>query len=221
MRLGGFRIPDMNDAGAQRDQHIGNDSPMTAPPEDLSAHDGGPETPGQHQELEQASGKLITVEVIRVTLEGRVAPGATRRLRRQLPAAAQGGNGYVVDPGGVKRDGERWLVVLGLATRTGKAPDIRDRFDPIRCEDGEKLGKRAGRMSHRPHGQGHASQGCVLMCRLCSAHQAALPVQPCAETQDSRSRSASSHKRQGSVVPRWCARPTGVSTQGRTCHGGV
>ena len=110
----------MNDAGAQEHQHIGNHSPMTAPPEDLSAHDRGPETPGQHQELEEASGKLITVQVVRVALKGWVPPGTARRLRRRLAAASQGGNGYVVDSGGMKRGGEHRLVVLRLAARTGK-----------------------------------------------------------------------------------------------------
>jgi len=154
MRLRGVCIPDMNDADAQGHQHIRNHAPMTAPPEALSAHDRGPETPGQHQELEKASSKLITVQVVRVALEGTVAPGTARWLRRRLAAAPQGGNGYVVNPSGVKRGGEYWLVVLWLAARTREAPDIRDRFDPIRREDGEKLGKRVGRMPYRPHGQG-------------------------------------------------------------------
>jgi hypothetical protein len=39
----------------------------------------------------------------------------------------------------VKRGGEYWLVVLWLAARTRKAPDVRDRLDLIRCDDGEKL----------------------------------------------------------------------------------
>lgn len=68
-----------------------------------------------------------------------------------VAATSQGGNGEVVDPCGVKPDFERILVVPWLTAGSGKAADVCDRFDAIRCEDGEELGQRTGGMSHGRH----------------------------------------------------------------------
>jgi hypothetical protein len=56
-----------------------------------------------------------------------------------LATASQGEKRDVVDPGGAERHFEHRLPVLRLAAGTGKASDVRDRFNPIPMEDGEEV----------------------------------------------------------------------------------
>jgi hypothetical protein len=121
------------------DQHIRDHSPMAAPPEHLRTHHRGTQTPRHHQELKKAGRKLFTVEVIGVPAKGRVPPGGVRGIRGRLATASQGEKRDVVDPCGVERRIEHWLLVLRLAAGTGKASDVRDRFDTIPLEDGEEV----------------------------------------------------------------------------------
>jgi hypothetical protein len=88
MRLSSLPIPNMNHLETQGDEHIGNHAPVTTPPEDLGAHDRGPETVGRQHELDQAGGELLGVDVIGVAPKGRVPPGGVIAGDR-APAAAQ------------------------------------------------------------------------------------------------------------------------------------
>jgi hypothetical protein len=134
-----FHIQDVDHTRTEGDQHIRDHSPMAAPPEDLRTHHRCTETPRHHQELEKAGRKLFTVEVIGVAAEGRVPPSGVRSIRGRSATASQGEKRGVVDPGGVERRFEHRLLVLRLAAGTGKASDVRDRFNPIPPEDGEKV----------------------------------------------------------------------------------
>jgi hypothetical protein len=129
---------------------------MAAPPEDFRAHDRGPKSRRHHHELEQAGRELLAGNMVGVAAKGGMPPGGVRGIRGRLATASQGGKPEIVDPGGAERRFEHRPLILGLAAGAGKAPDVRDRFDSIRREDGQKIRERAGRMPHGPYDQGHA-----------------------------------------------------------------
>jgi hypothetical protein len=136
-------IQDVDHTRTEGDQHIRDHSPMAAPPEDLRTHHSGTQTPRHHQELEKAGRKLFTVEVIGVPAKRGMPPGGVRGIRGRWATASQGEKRDVVDPGGVERRFEHRLPVLRLAAGTGKASDIRDRFNPIPLENGEEVREEA------------------------------------------------------------------------------
>jgi AhpD family alkylhydroperoxidase len=86
MRPSGLSIHDMDNVHPKGHQHIGDHSPVAAPPEDLRAHDRGSETQCECQQLEKAGGKLLTDQMVGVTAECRVRPGSVGSIRDGLDA---------------------------------------------------------------------------------------------------------------------------------------
>ena len=72
------RVPNVHHLGAERHEHVGDDPPMTAPPEHLGAHDHRAQPFGQHEELEQPLGELLARDVVRVAAERGMSPGVVR-----------------------------------------------------------------------------------------------------------------------------------------------
>jgi hypothetical protein len=105
---------------------------MTAPPEDLRAHDRGSKTPCECQKLEKTGGKLFTRQIVRVTPKCRMSPGRVRSIRDGLAAAPQVRKPHVADSRSVERGLKCRLLILRLTAGAGKAPDIGDYLDPIR-----------------------------------------------------------------------------------------
>src|SRR5437764_10788226 len=59
MRLLRARIENVNDAEAQRDQLVGDETAVTPPPQHLGAHHGCPSPKRQHEQLEQPVRELL------------------------------------------------------------------------------------------------------------------------------------------------------------------
>jgi hypothetical protein len=74
----GLRAPpvkNVNDGRTLGDENIGDDSPMTAPPQNLGAHDGGPESLRQKGELTQRCREFFAHGIVGVALKCSVTPG--------------------------------------------------------------------------------------------------------------------------------------------------
>src|SRR6185437_12984573 len=112
---------------------------MAAPPEDLRAHDRGSETPCECQKLEKAGGKFFTAQMVGVATECRVPPGSVGSIRDGSAAASQVRKPDVADPGSVERGLESGVLILWLASGTGKAPDIGNYLNPICRQDGKEV----------------------------------------------------------------------------------
>lgn len=69
-------IAQVDDSDAERRQDVGDEAPVTAPPQELGAHDRGPKAAREHQELIEAVGKLVGCGVIGVGAEGRMPPSS-------------------------------------------------------------------------------------------------------------------------------------------------
>ena len=78
VRLGRALVANVHHRHAQRRQHVGDEPAMTAPPEDLGAHDGGAKTVRQHQQFEQPVGELLRRDVLGVGAKRRMPPGEVR-----------------------------------------------------------------------------------------------------------------------------------------------
>src|SRR5690606_4755605 len=74
VKPGWLLVDDVTDGNAPRDQHIGNDPAMAAPPDRLGAHAGRPGGIRNREELGESLLELAGCHVIGIGPEGRVPP---------------------------------------------------------------------------------------------------------------------------------------------------
>lgn len=96
----GSRVKNMDDGAAQRGQGIGNDASMTAPPQDLGAHDDSPESLRQHDELTQRSREFFTHGIVGVAPKCGVTPGGVSAVGDWPTATPKTRQPNVGDAGG-------------------------------------------------------------------------------------------------------------------------
>src|ERR1051326_7180414 len=100
MRFGFVFVEDMNHLDAARFQIVGDQRPMTTPPNCLGAHDYERTAfiRGFNQPLDSFP-KIIRFYVIGVTAERLISPGGIFRVRSRLPPTAKFREVLVTDPG--------------------------------------------------------------------------------------------------------------------------
>jgi hypothetical protein len=136
MRVSGLSIHDMDNVHPKGHQHIGDHSPMAAPPEELRVHDRGSKAPCECQKVEKTGGTFFTGQVVGVTPKCRMSPSRVRSIRDRL-AASKVREPDVADPRSVERGLQYRLLILRLTAGAGKAPDIGDYLNPT-CRYGNR-----------------------------------------------------------------------------------
>src|SRR4029450_4859973 len=91
-------IAEVDHFETERGQNVSDDATMAAPPQELSAHDGGSQSSREHQELVQTSRKFFRRDVIGICTKGRMTPGLMGRLGRRSPAPAELRNPVIEHP---------------------------------------------------------------------------------------------------------------------------
>lgn len=79
MQLAGTLIAQVKHVNAESRQHVGDDTPVTTPPEKFSTHDGGSKSTREHEELIETIGEFFGGDVIRIRSKGGMAPGLIAR----------------------------------------------------------------------------------------------------------------------------------------------
>src|SRR4051794_32059232 len=95
---------------AARLKVVGDQGAMALPPDGFGAHDGGALAPGKLQQALDARVERRGLHVVGVAAKGGVAPGRIGRIGARLAAAAELGEGQVLDT----RSGERAAHLLAV-----------------------------------------------------------------------------------------------------------
>src|SRR6185503_8553968 len=74
MRLRCIAIADVKYGNAEGDEHVGDQSPMTSPPQQLRTHHGSAQSVCEHEQLLEPLGEFVAGDMIRVAAKGEVAP---------------------------------------------------------------------------------------------------------------------------------------------------
>lgn len=96
-------------------QRIGDQRPVTAPPERFCAHDRSTLAPRELRERSERSSELRAVHVIRIAPEGGVPPGSVWGIGARLAPAAELGQPSIFDPALREHFLERSRRVLRMA----------------------------------------------------------------------------------------------------------
>ncbi len=165
-------IHDMDDSRAKGNHDVGDDAPMTAPPDRLGAHDRRPEPPRDHQKCLETPGEFLAGDIVGVSSEGRMSPPGIYAVCGRPAPAAELGKREVIHAGARKRSLQVATVVLRLAAGSGEPPDVRDHLDLVGREEREEIRERVGGMSHRPELERRGPGGC-------SSRDVTSPCQEC------------------------------------------
>ncbi len=111
-------------------QDIRDHRPVAAPPHRFRAQRGAQAT-GEFEQLVQAVGKLRAADMVGVATKRGVPPNNVRRIWQRPTPAAERGKPAIGDTMLGMHSAQRRLRVLRLPPRTGEAPHIRDRLQPI------------------------------------------------------------------------------------------
>src|SRR5437879_5323867 len=93
--------------------------------------------------------------MVGIAAKRRIAPGDVRGIYPRRATAAERGNPMISDALLCKRTAQGLLRVLGLASRTRKAPHVGDRLELVAREQPEKRFQRPRRMSYGPDRRVH------------------------------------------------------------------
>ena len=157
MRLAGTVVTQVNYLDPERGQHVGDETPVTTPPQDFGAHDRGVESAGEHEELVEAVGKLLGGNVVGICAKGGVSPRLIDRARARASPAAEFGDPAVEDRISREVVGERLSGKVGQTPRTRKTSNISHELDVVQREQVSKVVAGARRVPDRPNAQGHAA----------------------------------------------------------------
>ena len=128
---------------AERHEHIGNNSPVAAPPQKLGAHDRGAHSARQNKKLFQTFGEFFGARVIGITAKRRVRPGSIERIRKSIASSAERFKPFVRDAVFRQTGLELFRTELRKATRAGKPSDVGNQLDVISLERRNKFVERA------------------------------------------------------------------------------
>ena len=150
MQLGFIGIPNVPNLVAERGEHIGDQASVTAPPEQLGAHDRCGRSASDHLELEQSGGELLACQVVGVCAERRMLPRVVRRFGVGSAASAKLLNPSIRDVLRRQRRCELARPELRKTTRAREPSHIHDRLDFLRLEHRDELVDRSGRVTDGP-----------------------------------------------------------------------
>src|SRR5690349_6873044 len=141
---------DVEDAFARREQIVGDDATMAAPPHRLGAHDRAPPLVPERAELRQAGAKRLAHRVVGVVVEALILPAGIHLRRYAAAAAAQAAERRdvdVVEAEGRERGGERLAIVLRIAGRARHRAHVHDQANVRRRRKRDELLDRARRVT--------------------------------------------------------------------------
>ena len=144
------RAEDVNHLVPEPLEHVRDESPMTAPPDRLGAHDGGPQGSAQVHQLGEALRKRLGLQVVGVASEGRVAPRSVQGVDVRPPASPQARKPDVLEAATHQGGLESGAPELRHSPGTRVAADVRHGLDPMLVEQVEKFGFGAGGVSDGP-----------------------------------------------------------------------
>ena len=133
-----------------RDQPVGHDAAVTAPPERLRAHDGDALLLTFFAQLGQPFTVRRMQRVIGIVVKALVVPEAVdlwRHVAAASTAPAQCGQVLVVDAEGRQRVGQRGLVELRVGARAGDGADVDHARDPAGAQAFDERVDAEGRMA--------------------------------------------------------------------------
>lgn len=138
----------MNHFVVERYQHVGDDSPMTSPPKQFSAHYCRPQTSGQHEEICGTFGEFFRCSMICVASKRRVGPAAVWRIGFGLATPAKRSEPFVANPRVFECFLQLGRVEVRQSARRGKSSNIRYQLHVVGGEDGNKLFEGPGRVTN-------------------------------------------------------------------------
>ena len=138
---------DVLDGPAGRDQPVGDQAPVTMPPQSLGAHDRGRGGGRVLGEVLECGGEGVGQRVIGVGAEGVVLPAGVGRVRLWPAPAAERRVVPVRDPAWRQLGGERVLVELRMAARTRVGADVRQQARVMGVQEGDEGVERMRRVA--------------------------------------------------------------------------
>src|SRR5690554_1563147 len=144
---------------APRQQVVGDNSAVAAPPDSFGAHHGAAVFPAQPNKLIKASLKCFCKRVIGIIMETLILPEAVNRgisLLAFVSQAAELFNELVADIKRSKAQGQVVLIVLRVGARSGHMSYVCHMRDTGRLQQFHELWNCAGGMANRKERKCHS-----------------------------------------------------------------
>lgn len=148
-------IAQVNHLHPEHGQDVGDEPPVTAPPEHLGAHDDGAKAGGQHEELVETLGKFLRADMVRIGLEGGMPPAEIDRVGVGAAPAAERRDPVIGDAGQRKIVLESGRRKMRESPGAGKSPDVGNELDIMCHEQPAKLVAGSCGVTDRPDGERH------------------------------------------------------------------
>lgn len=141
---------DMRDFETVRDQGIGDEPAVTAPPQCLGAHDGLPHRSRACFEIVQRGPELLRFHVVGVGAERLVPPRVVTAVLVRFPAATERFTPpFIVHAGGRKGLSESVSGEVRVPPRAWEPPHVDEHLHTCSGENGDELFDRPGAVPHR------------------------------------------------------------------------
>ena len=152
MRLRRRVVDDMQHVMAAMAQQVGDQPAMAAPPQHFGAQQRRASPGRQRQRPLQGVRELGTGHVVRIPLEGGVAPCAVGRAGLDQSPPAQPGQPQIGDARARQRLAHGFAGEPGMAARPREATHVGDRLDPVVPQQRHEVVPRPRGMADRPQG---------------------------------------------------------------------
>ena len=152
MWMGDRVVAEMDDLNTQGNEDIGDEPPMTAPPEELGAHYGRPQSMGKHEQLKQSASEGLGRQVVGIAAKRWMSPAGVCGFEHRLAPAAESGDCVVAHTHRREIVLERGGRELWKPSGPREPPYIGHQLDAVCGEQRPELSRCSGGVADGPDG---------------------------------------------------------------------